>query len=114
MQRIEWRYEIKEEATPARLQTAIDEGELSDVCASMGISALDLQESIEELTKEGHAVTVGTIDRGHAERACFVYCAAIGRIGIAWGSFADWADVDDLESGIEMWVNDPEEFEARN
>lgn len=52
--------------------------------------------------------------RQEAETAEAVYVEAIGRLGIAWGADATWADVDDLESGIEMWLNDGEAWEARN
>jgi hypothetical protein len=37
-----------------------------------------------------------------------------GRLGIAWGADATWADVSSLESGIEMWLNDGEAWEAAN
>jgi len=62
--------------------------------------------------------SVGSV--GNARRtvlamgAVALYLPSEGRLGIAWGADADWADVDDLESGIEMWVNDPDEWEARN
>jgi hypothetical protein len=35
-------------------------------------------------------------------------------MGIAWGADATWADVDGLESGIEMYLNDGEEWDQRN
>lgn len=35
-----------------------------------------------------------------------------GRLGIAWGADATWADVPSLEIGIEMWLNHPDEWEA--
>lgn len=34
------------------------------------------------------------------------------RLGIAWGAEATWADTKDLEAGIEMWLNDPDAWEA--
>ncbi len=37
-----------------------------------------------------------------------------GRMGIAWGADATWADVKDVESGIEMWLNDGEAWTAAN
>ena len=37
-----------------------------------------------------------------------------GRLGIAWGADATWADADSIDGGIDMWLNDPEEWEARN
>jgi hypothetical protein len=39
---------------------------------------------------------------------------ADGRLGIAWGADATWADVRDVESGIEMWLNDGEAWERAN
>jgi len=35
-----------------------------------------------------------------------------GRLGIAWGADATWADAEDLESGIDMWLNDGDAWEA--
>lgn len=37
-----------------------------------------------------------------------------GRLGIAWGADATWADVPSLDVGIDMWLNHPEEWEAAN
>jgi hypothetical protein len=39
---------------------------------------------------------------------------ANGRLGIAWGADATWADVRGVEEGIEMWLNDQEAWEAAN
>ena len=46
----------------------------------------------------------------HAEAAEALY--SDGRLGIAWGADATWADVEDLESGIAMWLNDGDAWEA--
>ena len=35
-----------------------------------------------------------------------------GRLGIAWGADATWAHARDVESGIEMWLNDGDAWEA--
>ena len=43
-----------------------------------------------------------------------LFCSTIGRLGIAWGADATWADVETIESGIAMWLHDPDEWEARN
>ena len=43
-----------------------------------------------------------------------LFCPTIGRLGIASGADATWADVETIESGIEMWLHDPDEWEARN
>jgi hypothetical protein len=47
-------------------------------------------------------------------KANALYLPEEGRMGIAWGSDATWADVDDVESGIEMWLNDGETWELLN
>lgn len=51
---------------------------------------------------------------GHAEYADAFYDPITRRLGIAWGADPTWADVDDVDSGIEMWLNDGEEWERRN
>ena len=51
---------------------------------------------------------------GYAERAEAMYDPTTGRIGIAWGAPAEWADVDSVEHGIDLWSNDPGEWHARN
>jgi hypothetical protein len=43
-----------------------------------------------------------------------LYLPSAGRIGIAWGADAVWADAESLDDGIRMYMVDPEEFEARN
>ena len=43
-----------------------------------------------------------------------LFCPTIGRLGIASGADATWADVETIESGIAMWLHDPDEWEARN
>ena len=48
-----------------------------------------------------------------AESAQALYYPSIGRLGIAWGADATWADVESVETGIEAWLNDPEAWEAR-
>ena len=48
------------------------------------------------------------------QTAEYLYLPAIGRIGIAWGADADWADAESVDAGIAMWLNDPEEFAAKN
>ena len=43
-----------------------------------------------------------------------LFFPTIGRLGIASGADATWADVETIESGIEMWLHDPDEWAARN
>ena len=49
-----------------------------------------------------------------AEWAHYLYIPAEGRLGIAWGAGASWADVPSVDEGIYLWLNDPEEWESRN
>lgn len=50
----------------------------------------------------------------YAERANALYLPDEGRLGIAWGADATWADVRDFESGVEMWLNDGDAWTAAN
>ena len=43
-----------------------------------------------------------------------LYLPEAGRIGIAQGAEADWADTDSIEDGIRMYMADFEAFKARN
>lgn len=76
------------------------------------ITSTDLQEEIGKY--EGKIQTFKIYIQDHAEQADCVYLPEINRMGIAWGADAQWADVDDIEQGIEMWANQPEEWEKRN
>ena len=49
-----------------------------------------------------------------AERAEALYLPDEGRLGIAWGADATWADVSDFESGIDMWLNNGDAWGASN
>lgn len=84
----------------------------------------DLRDEIESYTDDGthpieaiaYQITIydetGTIQE--PERARALYLPRDGRLGIAWGADATWADVPSLEAGIEMYLNDGDEWEARN
>lgn len=37
-----------------------------------------------------------------------------GRLGVAWGADATWADASDVKSGIELWLNDGDAWSAAN
>lgn len=65
---------------------------------------------------QAYRVEVYTDDgtREEAEAAEALYIPSLLRLGCAWGADDTWANVDDLESGIDMWLNDPDEWEARN
>jgi hypothetical protein len=87
----------------------------------IGTNALgssDLREEADDYSAgDAQAATI-TIYResgqAEAERAEALYLPSEGRLGIAWGADATWADAKDLESGIEMWLNDGEAWEAMN
>lgn len=76
----------------------------------------DLRKEIEH-DPRGKAVVIIVHDedeKPHAEPAYGLYYEHDGRLGIAWGADAEWSSVDDLESGIDMWLNDPIQWLARN
>jgi hypothetical protein len=49
-----------------------------------------------------------------AEGATGLFLPDAGRIGIAWGADADWADAASLNEGVALWATDPEGYAARN
>ena len=55
-----------------------------------------------------------TLNRPKAETAQAVYFEETGRLGIAWGGNASWADVENLPRGINMFLNDAEAWELAN
>ena len=61
---------------------------------------------------EAYQITIydGAGEHPHPETADALFVA--GRLGLAWGSDATWADVHDVEAGIDMWLNDPGSWEA--
>lgn len=77
------------------------------------ITATDLLE-VGRIASKDQMQVFHVFIKGHAERADAIYLPDQGRMGIAWGSDATWADVDSIESGIDMWLNDPEEWNKRN
>ena len=77
------------------------------------LSATDLHSEIVSGAK-AYRITIydATGTRAQTETAEALY--ANGRLGIAWAADATWADVTDVESGIEMWLNDGEAWERAN
>ena len=43
-----------------------------------------------------------------------VWLPSIGRIGIAWGGDAVWADAASVDAGIDLYLNDTDAWEAAN
>ncbi len=79
------------------------------------LSAADLQdEAADRPDAQAFSITIfdATGINAFAERAQALYVD--GRLGIAWGAEATWADVRDVESGIEMWLNDGDAWGAAN
>lgn len=84
--------------------------------ATTDLSASDLRAEARG-ARGARAYTITIYDeagRPHAESAQALYLPSEGRLGIAWGADASWADVRDVEGGIEMWLNDPDAWRAAN
>lgn len=81
------------------------------------ITSTDLHAEARAAMGDAQAATI-TIYKANgqreAEAAEALWLPSEGRLGIAWGADATWADVRDLESGIEMWLNDGEAWTAAN
>ena len=81
------------------------------------LSALDLQGEAGGITGvQAYRITIYD-DKGmnpEAATAQALFWPEDNRLGIAWGADATWADVESVETGIEMWLNDPEAWEAGN
>lgn len=81
------------------------------------LSASDLRREAAGYDKgDAQAVSLTIYEDGTplAEFGQALYFPYEDRLGIAWGADATWADVIDVESGIEMWLNDGEAWEAAN
>lgn len=79
------------------------------------LSATDLREKTAVVVNgEAYRITIYENERPLAEAAQALYDPESGRLGIAWGADAEWADVKSVENGIETWLNDPEAWETAN
>jgi excisionase family DNA binding protein len=78
------------------------------------LTANDLSKAMSAHGGTAYRITIydSTGTRAHAETAEAL--SVDGRLGIAWGADATWADVKDVQSGIEMWLNDGEAWAAAN
>lgn len=84
-----------------------------DQISVQDLSATDLHsEVVSGATAYRITIYDATGTRAAPETAQALYDPNSGRMGIAWGADATWADVKDVESGIEMWLNDGEAWEA--
>jgi len=83
------------------------------------MSHLDLSEAVGELRwanlhgLQRGRITIYTNDIPAPSWAEYVYDPNESTLGIAWGADADWSSVDDLYSGIDMWLNNREEWALR-
>ena len=80
-----------------------------------GLSATDLREEAPAyVDAQAFQITVyNSKGEPHPEVAQALWSEQIGRLGIAWGADADWADTESVETGIAMWLNDPTEWGRR-
>jgi len=87
------------------------------------LSAMDLREEMYAEREQGGEVETACIVRvdeetgrllTNTEAAEALYIHSTGRIGIAWGADADWADAESLAEGIRVYCEDPDLFESRN
>jgi hypothetical protein len=91
-----------------------------DAAMAYGVASLDLLDTIAQAAPTPdmrvYRVTVyGEDGQPLPGRAEALLMPAAGRIGIAWGGDATWADsTGDIERDLETWLNDPEAWVARN
>lgn len=81
------------------------------------LTASDLQSEKKDAPPDALCYRVMIYDEDGclmAEQAQALYLPSEGRLGIAWGADATWADVRGVEDGIEMWLNDGEAWEHAN
>ena len=78
------------------------------------LTAIDLREEMEAALERGEegieTAIIVPVDEAHGglllennECGQALYIHSLGRIGIAWGAYADWADADSLAEGIRMY-----------
>ena len=79
------------------------------------LTATDLREELDGYAGRAEQYVITIFDetgtQPYAERAQALYLPDAGRLGIAWGAEATWADVRDVQSGIETWLNDADAWE---
>jgi len=81
------------------------------------IGSSDLLEIRERDEGEARVVKWGTWQtvnaQGYIDSVYYDYLYIDGRLGIAEGGDSTWADVDSVEQGLDIYLNDPEEWEHR-
>lgn len=84
--------------------------------SATNLSASDLSAELAENGGNAYTVTVygedGWAQSGNSIEV--LYNATEGRMGICEGGDSTWADVSSLESGIDMYLNDADAWEAAN
>jgi hypothetical protein len=81
--------------------------------ATSTLTATDLQqEAKNDSSAQAFRITIYENEIPMVETAEALYVD--GRMGIAWGADATWADVNNIEGGIEMWLNDGDAWRAAN
>jgi len=89
------------------------------------LTALDLREEMTAALERGEegietAIIVqvdeekGGLLLNNNECGQALYIHSLGRIGIAWGAGADWADAESLAEGIRVYCEDPDLFESHS
>ena len=79
------------------------------------LTALDLREEMTAALERGdegiETAIIVQVDEekggllNNNERGQALYIHSLGRIGIAWGAYADWADAESLADGIRTYTN---------
>ena len=86
------------------------------IYSATSLSASDLR--TEQAKNGGDAYTVTVYGEGgyaqSGESIEVLYNAKEGRMGVCAGGDSTWADVNSLESGVEMYLNDADAWEAAN
>jgi len=104
--------EIKQKKEDEKRSFTYEEVDLEEI-----IGSTSLRKDLAGCSEKTVGLIIRILDsagKEFAERAEGLYDPEWKRMGISWGADATWADVDGLEEGIEMWLNDGEEWERRN
>ena len=78
------------------------------------LTSSDLRQEMEAALERGEKVETARIPISPSYDADALYLPDIGRIGIAWGADADWADAESLAEGIRIYCEEPDLFASLN